>query len=245
MSKKLLEDKIMTTHKNKIGKLLLSAVMALGFAGTAQASIFGPVNGSGWSIFGPVHGSGWDINHDGKDDIGNWSIFGPVSGSGWSIFGPVNGSGWDINHDGKDDIGNWSIFGPVNGSGWDINHDGMPDIAGWSIFGPVNGSGWNIACLYNCSGNFGLQAPIRGGAPMVGGAPYMPGTPVFVPVVIMPQMMPQTGPVGGLPAGVVQCSFSDEVTLLAKSVSDCETAGGEVQQSATSGEGSDSTGNDG
>ncbi len=232
----------MTTYRNKVGKLLLSAVMALGFAGTAQASIFGPVNGSGWSIFGPVHGSGWDINHDGKDDIGNWSIF-----------GPVNGSGWDINHDGKDDIGNWSIFGPVNGSGWsifgpvhgsgwDINHDGKDDIGNWSIFGPVNGSGWSVwGPVVNGVG----WNVVRSGAPMVVMPPSAPTTPVFVPVVMMPQMGPQTVPAGGLPAGVVQCSFSDDVTLLAKSVSDCEAAGGEVQQSAAPDEGSDSGGNDG
>ena len=181
-------------RKKQTGKAILGALAALSIAGAAEAS-----------IFGPVYGTGWDINHDGKKDIGDWSIFGPVSGTGWSIFGPVSGTGW-------------------------------------SIFGPVSGTGWNIDCLFNCSGNFGLAAA-RAGAPVLVARPAAPSAPMVMPMVMMPQM--QMRPAGGLPAGVVQCSFSDDVTLLAKSVSDCEAAGGEVQQSAAAQEGSGSDENDG
>ena len=190
-------------YRTKPGRILLATVAVLGLAGAAGADVYGgPGVGSGWSIFGPVHGSGWDINHDGVNDIGGWSIFGPVHGSGWSIFGPVHGSGWDINHDGVNDIGGWSIFGPVNGSGW-------------SIFGPVNGSGWNIDCLFNCSGNFDLPTAVRSGVPVLVAKP---------PVAVMPAR-----PAG--PALVaVHCTFSEDVMLLAKSVDDCEAAGGEVDE---------------
>ncbi len=218
MERKLVRNGKM--YRTKPGRILLATVAVLGLAGAAGADVYGgPGVGSGWSIFGPVHGSGWDINHDGVNDIG-----------GWSIFGPVHGSGWDINHDGVNDIGGWSIFGPVSGSGWSIF--GPVHGSGWSIFGPVNGSGWNIDCLFNCSGNFDLPTAVRSGVPVLVAKP---------PVAVMPAR-----PAG--PALVaVHCTFSEDVMLLAKSVDDCEAAGGEVDEAlkaasdaASGGSGSDS-----
>ena len=158
--------------KKKMGKLLLAAIAAATVAGTAEASIFGPVSGSGWSIFGPVNGSGWDINHDGKKDIGDWSIF-----------------------------------------------------------GPVNGSGWNIDCLFNCSGNFGLSAAARNGMPVL---VARPSHPMMVPVMVPVMVAPTGGPAmaGTTQKRPVECTFSENVALLARSVDDCEAAGGDVAAAA-------------
>ena len=119
-----------------------------------------------------------------------------------SIFGPVNGSGW-------------SIFGPVHGSGWGVNSAGLNGGEGWSIFGPVSGSGWTIECLFNCSGNFDLPAAVKSGVPVLVAKPHMPAMP---------------SQLAGPALVAIHCTFSEDVMLLAKSVDDCEAAGGEVHE---------------
>lgn len=154
----------------------------------------------------------------------NADIFNPGSGGeGWSIFGPVNGSGW-------------SIFGPVHGSGWGVNNAnqaGLPGGEGWSIFGPVHGGGWTImnpmhGASINPYPSWSIFGPVYGGGWNMGH-----GVPV---------MMPPMPPRPQQPALVaIHCSFAGDLMLLAKSVDNCEAAGGEVHEAvkaaASAGEG--------
>ncbi|HGG06018.1 MAG TPA: hypothetical protein ENK28_11210 [Aliiroseovarius sp.] len=169
----------------------------------------------------------------------SWSIFGDVNGSGWgvapagshggdgwSIFGPVNGSGW-------------SIFGNVNGSGWGVGPAGPQGGNGWSIFGPVNGSGWSIFGPVNGSGWGVNQGPAT--------------APRGIPVMIVPlggmlaaQPMPAQRQQPAFVA--IHCTFGESTLLLAKSVEDCEDAGGNVSDavrdaSAKAGDANSDSGN--
>ena len=185
-------------------KALALATFAIVSATTASAGTDAN-DQEGWSIFGPVNGSGW-------------SIFGPVSGSGWgvdptqpgaggdgwSIFGPVSGSGW-------------SIFGPVHGSGWGVNPAQPGPGNGWSIFGPVNGSGWSI--FGSVPNGFGVNSGPSG-------IPNINGIPV---VIALPPSAAGLGTPAQQPRFVaIHCTFGQDVMLMAKSVEDCETAGGTV-----------------
>lgn len=114
----------------------------------------------------------------------------------------------------------WSIFGPVNGSGW-------------SIFGPVHGGGWTImnpmhGASINPYPSWSIFGPVYGGGWNMGH-----GVPV---------MMPPMPPRPQQPALVaIHCSFAGDLMLLAKSVDNCEAAGGEVHEAvkaaASAGEG--------
>ncbi len=185
----------------------VAASLALS-AGAAHANIMDNSGSGGWSIFGPVNGSGWGV-----------APAGASGGDGWSIFGPVNGSGFGVGNPGNPGGNGWSIYGNVNGSGWGVGPAGPQGGNGWSIFGPVNGSGWSI---------FG---PVNGSGWGMGQGPS--SAPRGIPVMIMPlggmqatQAMPTQPQQPGFVA--IHCTFGESTLLLAKSVEDCESAGGAV-----------------
>ncbi|MEE9389443.1 MAG: hypothetical protein V3U96_12630 [Paracoccaceae bacterium] len=106
-----------------------------------------------------------------------------------------------------------SIFGPVNGSGW-------------SIFGPVHGSGWGVSGSVQ-GGGFGAA---QGQGWSIFGPVTGSGWSIFGPVNgsgwgMHPHMMQQPQQ----PALVaIHCTFGEDTLMLAKSVDDCESAGGAV-----------------
>lgn len=197
-------------------KMVKSAVLSLSLAGamatTSVAEVTTPTTSSdqvpGWSIFGPVHGGGWGVtpNYGLAAQRQGWSIFGPVHGSGWSIFGPVHGGGWGVTspYGSAQPMPGWSIFGPVHGGGWGVTspYGSAQPMPGWSIFGPVHGGGWSI---------FG---PVHGGGWGMGQpSPMMGGYPMQQPALV-----------------AIHCTFGESNMLLAKSVDDCEAAGGAVHE---------------
>ncbi len=135
----------------------------------------------------------------------NASIFGNNYGSGFSIFGDNHGSGFGI-YPSDVEKGGFSIFGNNSGSGFSIFGDNHG--SGFSIFGNNNGSGFGISGLV-CLGIDALGNCIGWG--------------VAQPAA--PAMGPQNTVVA------LHCTFDTEngpVKLLAETVVDCESAGGQV-----------------
>jgi len=144
----------------------------------------------------------------GNNSAAGFSIFGNNSGSGFSIFGDNHGSGFGI-YPSDVEKGGFSIFGNNRGSGFSIFSDNHG--SGFSIFGNNNGSGFGVSglvclgidALGNCIG-WGVQRQA------VPAAPTNPGANAVV---------------------AIHCSFSGDagdILMLAETVVDCESAGGQV-----------------